>query len=230
MITRVPRSSVASSILTLDLMENGLSHIDGAQQVIDYLLMKPRIKKLNLSRNEIGDYGSIALFEFLCSPRGRKVELTELNLNQNAIGMAGLRAISAYIRGNPTLQELNIQNNDLTGRVDVISDFTSSLNKSHVSRLVLSGNTSLGDTFAEEFFTQLTSPHLRSVDISLIGLTPASGPFIISYLTSDRALRLREIGCNGNALGLEAVRESRVAYEMAISPFKSSNSMLPLEL
>jgi Leucine Rich repeat len=94
--------------------------------------MKPRIKKLNLSRNEIGDYGSIALFEFLFSPRGRKVELTELNLNQNAIGMAGtvswhwnqiihvvsltffpylgLRAISAYIRGNPTLQELNIQN------------------------------------------------------------------------------------------------------------------------
>jgi hypothetical protein len=97
--------------------------------------------------------------------------------------------------------------NDLIGSVDVISGFTSSLNKSHVSRLVLSGNTSLGDTFAEEFFTQLTSPHLRSLDISLIGLTPASGPFIISYLTSDRALRLREIGCNGNALGLNVVRE-----------------------
>ena len=137
----------------------------------------------------------------------------------------GLRAVSAHIRGNTTLRSLNIQNvstliswlksprdqifyqNKLVGSADVISVFTCSLNESHVSHLALSGNTSLSDTFAEEFFTNLASPHLRTLDISLIGLTPAAAPFVISYLSSSRALRLRELRCNGNRLGLDAVRE-----------------------
>ncbi|KAF8324850.1 uncharacterized protein EI90DRAFT_2213542 [Cantharellus anzutake] len=186
-----------------------------------------------LRHNDIGDYGSIALLEYLCSDAGRRIELLYLDFNGTGLGDIGLRAVSSYIRGNPTLEVLHLQNNQFTGSQDVIADFTEALNESRVSGLSLAGNPSLSDNLSKALFPNLTTPHLRTLDISLVSLTSDSAPFIINYIQSPRSRHLRELRCNGNRLGpslrniVRAIRDQNFSLER-LEFFANSGAGVPL--
>lgn len=51
--------------------------------------LKPSVKHLILGHNDIGDYGSIAIFEYLCSAIGRRIELVRLDFSGNKLGDIG---------------------------------------------------------------------------------------------------------------------------------------------
>ncbi len=59
----------------------------------------------------------------------------------------------------------------------------------------------MSDDFSRTFFSNLTTPYLRVLDLSLVGLTSDSAPFIIAYVLSFRSRHLRALKCIGNRLG-----------------------------
>lgn len=69
----------------------------------------------------------------------------------------------------------------------------------------MSSNYHLSDTFLAHFLSELDAPHLRELHCSGIGLTPISGNTIAAYLSSPRC-RLQVFKCNGNFLGLRAIK------------------------
>lgn len=67
-------------------------------------------------------------------------------------------------------------------------------------------NQQLSDRFLSLFLSALDSPTLRELQISALGLTPASAPTLITFLTSPRSRALETLKCNGNSLGLRTIR------------------------
>ncbi|KAH9916966.1 uncharacterized protein BXZ73DRAFT_80934 [Epithele typhae] len=63
----------------------------------------------------------------------------------------------------------------------------------------------LTDTFVAHFFPLLNAPHIREIHLSVTGLTQASAPHIIEYITSTRC-QLHTLKLNGNRLRIRAVR------------------------
>lgn len=83
--------------------------------------------------------------------------------------------------------------------------FASALNHSHLRRLTLSSNQQLSDEFLSAFFATLSSPHFEELILSFVGLTSASVPIIIDFLSSPRARSLKVLTLNGNELGREGL-------------------------
>ena len=79
------------------------------------------------------------------------------------------------------------------------------VNASHLETLSLTTNPKLTDTFAAHFLPLLDSPHLGEIHLSVVGLTRASEPHIIEYITSPRC-QLHTLKANGNNLRIRAVR------------------------
>lgn len=84
--------------------------LTGAKQVIDLLDSHTFLQHLILGNNQLRDEGTAALFDYLSSSRGRRLNVIEISLNSCRIGNLGLRAICQYLDGNETLQMLFLQN------------------------------------------------------------------------------------------------------------------------
>lgn len=79
------------------------------------------------------------------------------------------------------------------------------INSSQLELLSLNTNRYLSDAFLADFLSALDAPHLRELQISAIGLTSLSGTTVANYLSSPRC-HLHLLKCNGNSLGLRAIR------------------------
>lgn len=88
---------------------------------------------------------------------------------------------------------------------DLATAFAHALNCSHLETLSLTTNANLADEFISKFIPILNTPHLQELQISVLGLTHASAPHLVEYLSSPRC-RLRALRANGNRLGLRGAR------------------------
>ncbi|KAM5543498.1 hypothetical protein V8D89_002749 [Ganoderma adspersum] len=206
----LPRKSAAPKVSLasrshIESMDAGLSSVSGAQEVIKQILARRSVTKLILGHNDLGDSGCEELFGFLNSDSGRKYKITHISLNSNRIGNRGLLAISRYLRDNTLLKELFLQGNTFTGNPEVAVVFALAVNASHLETLSLTTNPKLTDSFAAHFLPLLDSPHLGEIHLSVVGLTRASAPHIIEYITSPRC-QLHTLKANGNNLRIRAVR------------------------
>ncbi|PBK81166.1 RNI-like protein [Armillaria gallica] len=197
----------------IDRMDDGLTGVQGAQDVIAMITSRRKVAKLILGHNKLSDDGCIVLFQFLGSPAGRKYRIMEISLNSNEIGDRGLLAIAAYLNGNQHLTELFLQNNLFSGDPSVIETFANSINSSHLEMLSLATNTALSDNFVGAFFSNLRSTYLKELHVSATGITHRSAPHIISYISSPERCHLHTFKCNGNALGYSAVKRIIGAIE-----------------
>ncbi|KAH8113791.1 RNI-like protein [Phellopilus nigrolimitatus] len=202
-----PRVSLATRA-HIDKHDAGLTSVAGAREVIAAIQVRRAVTKLILGHNALGDAGTTELFRFLCTPEGRKYKIAEISLNSNAIGDAGLAAITQYLEGNEHLRELFLQNNVLQGDRPLALALSSAINSSHLSLLSLTTNQSLSSSsFLTTFVSSLDSSTLRELQISALGLTAKSAPALTEFLASPRARALEKLNCNGNTLGLKAVRK-----------------------
>ncbi|KAI0918343.1 hypothetical protein AcV5_002351 [Taiwanofungus camphoratus] len=189
----------------IENLDAGLTSVQGAREVIAAIKSRRLVTKLILGHNELGDDGCQTLFGFLSTEQGRRYHISEISLNSNRIGDRGLQAISEYLRDNSTLRELFLQNNAFTGDPEVIAALTEALNSSCLETLSLTTNNRLSDAFIAQIFPALDAPYLRELQISVLGLTYLSAPYIIEYITSSRC-RLNALKANGNRLGLRGAR------------------------
>ena len=81
----------------------------GADVIISAIGARRNVSKLILGHNELGDAGTIRLFEFLRSPDAARHRIKEISLNSNKIGNAGLLAIAGFLKDNTTLNALFLQ-------------------------------------------------------------------------------------------------------------------------
>ncbi|PBK67385.1 RNI-like protein [Armillaria solidipes] len=208
-----PAKALLSTRGFIDRMDDGLTAVEGAQDVISMITSRRKVTKLILGHNKLSDDGCIVLFRFLESPAGRKYRIAEISLNSNEIGDRGLLAIATYLNGNQHLTELFLQNNLFSGDSPVIETFTNSINSSHLEMLSLTTNTALSDNFVGAFFSSLRSTYLKELHVSATGITRRSAPHIISYISSPERCHLHTFKCNGNALGHSAVKRIIGAIE-----------------
>ncbi|KAG8216851.1 hypothetical protein J3R82DRAFT_7114 [Butyriboletus roseoflavus] len=182
--------------------------------IIGAIRKRQVVHRLYLGAGSVGDAGCIRLFEFLASPAGLHCRegLTELFLTSNKIGAQGLLAVAAFLRGNTVLRELCLSGNPLTTDPDVIAEFASALNASRLCTLQILHSNSLGDSFAQVFLSQLTTPYLRELDLSATSMTRAIVPTLADYVRSTRC-RLERLQCNANSLTLSGARRIVSAIE-----------------
>ncbi|KAK0495904.1 RNI-like protein [Armillaria luteobubalina] len=204
-----PAKALLSTRGFIDRMDDGLTAVEGAQDVISMITSRRTVTKLILGHNKL----------IFCG--GRKYRITEISLNSNEIGDRGLLAIATYLDGNQHLTDLFLQNNLFSGDPSVIETFTNSINSSHLEMLSLTTNNALSDNFVGAFFSILRSIYLKELHVSATGITRRSAPHIVSYISSPERCHLRIFKCNGNALGHSAVK--RVIGAIDKSNFVLSN-------
>ncbi|KAG9002301.1 hypothetical protein FRB95_007428 [Tulasnella sp. JGI-2019a] len=187
-ISRQPVESVHPSTTHLDVHGRNLQGLEGAQYIVDTLERIPTIKHLILGNNSFGDNGVAALFQYLTSERGTRLQIVEISLNSCDIGNLGLRAICGYLNGNVRLKSLYLQNNEFNPSWALCSTFTSAINNSQLKTLSLTSNPHLSDTFLFRFLPNLSTPYLQELHLSAIGLTSVSTPHIVAFLSSDLPL------------------------------------------
>lgn len=92
------RKSLHSALTNnyIDQHDTGLNGVQGAEAVVKLLRMRRSVSHLILGHNELGDAGTVALFDYLRSEEGMVHKLLEISLNTNNIGDAGLWAITRY--------------------------------------------------------------------------------------------------------------------------------------
>ncbi|KZT69098.1 RNI-like protein [Daedalea quercina L-15889] len=189
----------------IESLDAGLCSVEGALEVIQDIRARRNVTKLILGHNELGDAGCEVLFGFLSTDKGRQYPISEISLNSNGIGDRGLRSIIDYLRNNTSLKELFLQNNAFTADSDTAAVFAEALNTSQLETLSLTTNAGLADAFIARFLPFLDAPYLQEMQISVLGLTHASAPHIVEYISSPRC-RLRALRANGNRLGLRGAR------------------------
>lgn len=113
--------------------------------------------------------------------------------------------------------------------------FIDAVNSSRLESLSLANNNSLSDTFLKAFLPGLTSPHLRELYISALGLSPISIPYITAYLSAPaRCSSLHTFKCNANALGVRGINSIIRAIEshnyMLLTVELYSNQLSPSDL
>merc|ERR1712014_475376 len=82
---------------------------DDIHDLCKVLLHSPRLEKLLLNKNLIGNDGARVLSETLLG----SARLKRLRLDYNSIGKKGAEALTSLIRGHPTLRSLTLNNNPL---------------------------------------------------------------------------------------------------------------------
>lgn len=164
------------------------------------------VERLVLNHNKLGNEGCAVLCKFLCSTIGKRHAISKIALNFNAIGNEGLSAISDFLKDDQHLKELSLANNSFSGDPPTTSKFVNAVNNSNLEVLSLTSNRPLSDAFVEVFLPALNAPSLRALHLSAMNLTPLSCPYILEFLTDPQRCRLHTLKCNGNSLGLQAVR------------------------
>ena len=86
------------------------------------------------------------------------------------------------------------------------------MNSSRLCTLQILHSSSLGDSFAQVFLSQLSSPYLRELDLSAINMTRAIVPTLVDYVKSSRC-RLDRLQCNANSLTLTGAHKIIGAIE-----------------
>ncbi len=87
------RSSLPSSLVTLDLSLNPLGSLDGLPSALDF----PRLRSLELNNCRLGNQGTVRLLQALRTPN-----LRQLSLYQNDLSNEAVQALVS----NPTLRNL----------------------------------------------------------------------------------------------------------------------------
>ncbi|KZV67370.1 hypothetical protein PENSPDRAFT_635798 [Peniophora sp. CONT] len=189
----------------LEWAERRLFGVAGADEVIAEIKKRKPMMGLILGHNRLQDGGCVRLFEYLCSEERLHDHVQDITLNNTQLGDRGLLAVAKYLCNNKGLKELQLQNNLFTCNAEVWTTFTSALNSSHLRRLTLSSNQQLSDEFLSAFLATLSSSHFEELVLSFVGLTAASAPVIIDFLSSTRARSLKHMTLNGNELGREGL-------------------------
>ncbi|KAF9459681.1 hypothetical protein BDZ94DRAFT_1171238 [Collybia nuda] len=211
---RLGSKALLSSRAQINCLSGGLHSVRGAQEVISLITARRNVTSLILGHNSLGDDGCIVLFAFLQSAVGRKYHIAEIGINSNGIGDRGLLAISEYLVNNNSLRELFLQNNNFAGKPDTLATFIDAVNSSRLQSLSLANNLNLSDNFVKILLPGLTSPHLRELYLSALGLSPISIPYITAYLsTPSRCSNLHTFKCNANTLGARGVNAIIEAIE-----------------
>ncbi|KAH7886927.1 hypothetical protein F5I97DRAFT_1072739 [Phlebopus sp. FC_14] len=216
------RPVLLSSRTHFSRIDQGLCGTAGAQKIISQLnLQRSTVTKLILNHNLLSDDGVSQLFAYLCSTHGsrHRATLIEISLTSNSIGCKGVQAVAEYIRSNGVLQTLWLANNDLTPDFATLSCLASAINSSQLRMLSLTGNSRLGDAFAERFFPLLHSRALQELHINTIGMTVRSTGDLCAWITGcvtqngGGMCRLQTLKCCGNSLGMKGVWEVIQAIE-----------------
>ncbi|KAL1715142.1 hypothetical protein EV715DRAFT_256607 [Schizophyllum commune] len=201
-----PRAVTLTSRGNIEYISDGLYSTQGADVIISAIGARRNVSKLILGHNELGDAGTVRLFEFLRSPDAARHRIKEISLNSNKIGNAGLLAIAGFLKDNTTLNALFLQDNEFLADPEVAATLADAVNSSSLEILSVATNRELGDGFVAAFLPLLNSPSLHELYLSAMDLTPRSLPHITEYLSSTRT-QLQTFKCNGNLLGTRAVRE-----------------------
>ncbi|KAG8907645.1 hypothetical protein FRB99_003107 [Tulasnella sp. 403] len=125
------------------------------------------------------------LFVYLASDYGKRLQIETIDLNSCQIGNMGLEAITNFLHGNTTLEQLNLQNNLVNPSLVLTCRFTAAVNNSRLRRLSLDSNKRLSDTFLFRFLPNLTTTHLHDLSLNDIGLTSFSTAHIVNFLSTD---------------------------------------------
>lgn len=213
-----------SKVMSSISLGNMLSYsFIGARRVITLISSRKSVERLVLSHNKLGNEGCVVLCNFLRSTIGKRYAISEIYLDFNAIENEGLSAISEFLKDDQHLKKLSLlsvswivsitrefelthKQNRFSGDPTTTSKFVNAVNNSNLEVLSLSSNRSLSDAFVEVFLPALNAPSLRALYLSAMNLTPLSCPYILDFLTDPHRCHLHTLKCNGNTLGLQAVR------------------------
>ncbi|KAH7929935.1 RNI-like protein [Leucogyrophana mollusca] len=178
-----------------------------AKTIISSIRRRDVVHRLDIGNSHLGDEGCVQLFNYLSSKAGQECRdnVTELYLTKNDIGAKGLLAVAKFLHGNEVIRELCLSGNPLTTDRDIITKFAAALNTSRLCTLQLIHSGTLSDSFICAFLPMLTTPYLRHLDLSAIGMTRAAVPAIVDYVSSPRC-RLERLQCNANSLTLPGAR------------------------
>ncbi|KAG6830245.1 hypothetical protein H0H87_008772 [Tephrocybe sp. NHM501043] len=194
----------------IESKDSNLHSVEGAQKLISVIEGRRIVYSLQVSHNELGDDGGVALFNFLSSTKGRQNPISGIHIGSNKLKNASLLATAAYLKGNRHLQILDLSNNDYTGDLNIGSTFAHAVNASCLETLNLASNNGLSDTFISSFLSLLDCRSLRSLSLTTTGITPASVPHIADYLSSRRC-HLDTFSVNSNRLenaGIQAIYDA----------------------
>ncbi|KZT60953.1 RNI-like protein [Calocera cornea HHB12733] len=167
-----------------------------------------------LSHNRLGDGGTRMLFHLLS--RQCEARIVEIQMNGCEIGDEGLKGIAQYLKGNTSLERLYLNGNQFHGDETAVTLFVDALNHSSLRHLSLSSN-NVGDHFLLHFLPLLSAPKLRSLHMSMLGLTALSVPVLTSFLSSPASKRLDLLTLNANSLGYAGVQAIISCVEQHIS-------------
>jgi len=195
------------------LLDRGLNGGYGATRIMAHV--SSSTTHIVVNHNRLGDQGARMLFHRMRLEKDVRVEDVEMNSCQ--IGDAGMRALAGWLTGNTSLERLYLNGNEFTGDEATVAQFVDAVNHSHLRHLSLSTNTLLSDHFLQHFLPNLTSPHLRSLHMNLIGLTSTSVPLITAFLTSPQGKRLDQLTLNGDSLGYAGVQTIIACVERHIT-------------
>lgn len=205
-----------SIIVSKEILEG----IQGAHTIISQLNSSRSITKLKLNNNRLGDDGVSALFAFLKSPAAsrHRSSISEIHLNDNDISCRGLRDIADYVNGDEVvLKTLWLANNTIGPDADVLAWFATTVNRSRLEFLSLTGNHKLGDAVVEIFLRHLRAPRLRELHVNAMGLTARCASGLAEWISSGHTggvYSLHTLKCSGNSLGIKGVWEVIRAIEM----------------
>ena len=141
-------AKVLANVHTLCVSDQNLSSEDSHLLGEVLVHLKKSLSCLNISSNQIGDAGAVALAEALKNHIG----LTELDISGNKITSVGMSAFAPVIRAN-SIQHLNISENEIGGSCDDFAlavvdsgDSLQSLNIEHTkwnTRIIVDGLNSM---------------------------------------------------------------------------------------
>ena len=144
----------------LDLMGRGFRAHD-AQMIASWLERCPRPIALDITKNDIGEEGAIALATALKA----NSTLTSLNVADNNIGATGTKALAAVLKDNSTLTSLNVSLNSL-GDIGATAFADAIRTNATLTSLVLANN-KIGVAGAEALADALkTNSTLTSLSVS----------------------------------------------------------------
>eukprot|EP00511_Aplanochytrium_stocchinoi_P002917 CAMPEP_0204843886 /NCGR_PEP_ID=MMETSP1346-20131115/48242_1 /ASSEMBLY_ACC=CAM_ASM_000771 /TAXON_ID=215587 /ORGANISM="Aplanochytrium stocchinoi, Strain GSBS06" /LENGTH=984 /DNA_ID=CAMNT_0051983107 /DNA_START=91 /DNA_END=3046 /DNA_ORIENTATION=+ len=103
---------INQSLQNLNLRWNNIKD-EGASRIADALKINKSLQNLNLGSNEIGDNGAVAIGNAIL--KNKKCALVTLHLRGNKIDARGAEKIAEVLKINNTLQELNLDDNDING-------------------------------------------------------------------------------------------------------------------
>ena len=166
---------------------NNSSSLDASHQRIDdygvtvITTFCDHLEILNLSSNEISEYGASAIADYVKD----NACLLELNISMNTIRSDGVRIIAEAIKANTTLQTLDISNNNIQdhGAAMISNCFNKSLKELNLS------NNKITSNGAKEIATTIrVNTTLENLDLSCNMLSDEGASIISDSLKHNITL------------------------------------------